>query len=188
MNNIRKLKKISAILFSLVLVGATGFYLLFRDVRIKNENIYKISQEISFQSDKQDYLTKTEKLIEDIGSDLEKINSQIISKDGDVAFIERLEKMARDNGLEISIDSLDIQDEKNIESEEITTLKIRAKTKGRWDGTYKFLSQMEVMPYKLSINDFSFINTTDIPASGSRPVNPSANWQSSFEIQVLKYK
>lgn len=188
MNNLGKLKKISAILSLLVILGFLGTYLLFRDIKSKNYNISKTSEEVSFQFDKQEYLTKTERLIEGLSTDLVKIDSQIVSKDGDVLFIEGLEEMASLNGLDITIDSLEIQDDKNIDSPDITTLKIKAKTKGRWSSTYKFLNQLESMPYKLSVNNFSLANTTDIPVSGQRPTTPGPNWQSSFEIQVLKYK
>lgn len=188
MHSNKSLKRILIILLLICFAVFALIYLAIRDIRLKNENISSISQELLTKTDKQEYLLTTERLIENISSDLKKVDSYIVARDGDVGFIEELESLARENGLTISIDSLSVEDSKDLEASGVTTLKIRAKTKGRWSGTYTLLSQLESLPYRISVNNFSAVDTTDIPVGGKRPTTPSSNWQSSFEIQVLKYK
>lgn len=160
-------------------------YFVYQDIKSKNENITTLSQQIDLESSRQEYLLSTERMIKSIRSDIDKINNSIISVDGNVEFIEGLESVAKNNGLTITIESLIIEDDPAVSSNEITTLKVKARTKGGWVGTYTFLKQIESLPYKIKINQFSMLNPLD-EASVSEP-NVS-EWTSTFEIRVLKYK
>ena len=129
-----------------------GCYFLFKDIRLRNEHISKLSQEVSSLSSKQDYLVSTQKMIGSINQDIIRIDNSIITKDGDVAFIENLELIAKSNGLTLNIDSLVFEDDTKLTGAGLTTLKIKAKTTGNWSNTYRFLSQIESLPFKIKVN------------------------------------
>ncbi len=184
MKDKKSFKKIF-ILFSLISIALLViFYLLYKDIKNKNENISSLSQEMEFQSDRREYFVSTQRMLDGIRDDLNRVNSLIVSKDSDVAFIEGLEAVAKNNGLSINIESIVIEDDSALSSNEITTLKIKAKTEGSWSGTYAFLAELESFSYRVRVNKFSFTSDTgkDPSSDGVR------EWQSLFEIRVLKYK
>ena len=172
-----------------VIVVFILYYFVYQGIKSKNEHISSLSNDLSSQGDKQDYLISTQRIIQGISSDIDRINNSIIAKDGDVGFIENLESLAREVGLTMEIDSLVLVDNPEFASSSIVTLKIRAQVSGNWVGTYRFLAQLESLPLKIKINKFDLRNTTieispDVKKSGS-----SNNvWQSAFEIDVLRYK
>ncbi len=179
MKNHKLSKKTLFVLTFLTLIFLGGYYYIFMDIKTRSENISTLSQELSMQSNKQGYLVSTQKMINSISSDIDRINNSIVPKDGDVAFIENLETLAKDNGLTIDIDSLVFEDDSKLEAIDVTAFKIKAKISGGWIGTYTFLSQIESMPLKVKINRF---------ASSANSQATTSVWQSSFDITVLKYK
>lgn len=185
-------KSLKIILVSLsisVLSIFVVYYFLYQDIKLKNEHTSAISQELSLETNKQSYLNLTKRIIQNINPDLALVDNSIISKDGDVKFIDSLEATAQENGLTITIDSLVFEDSLSVPSSEITTLKIQAKTKGGWIGTYKFLGQLESLPIKVKVDKFEFTNTSvDINSDTNKVSTPNDVWQSTFEIHVLKYK
>lgn len=179
----------------LIILGlfVVGFFLLsyivFFDIKHKNERISAMEHELSFQSKKQEYMTSMERVIQNSDSDITRINDSIIPSDGDVRFIESLESIARGGGLSIDIESLTFEDSRLLASSSMTILKVKAKTKGKWLGTYKFLTQIESLPFKVKIDKFALANVkeeTDIDAK--KTDTASSIWQSTFELKVLKYK
>ncbi len=174
------------ILLAIITLGIfVSYYFVYKDIKQKNEHISALSQEITVQSSRQQYLATTEKLIENLNTDIDKMNHSIISKDGDVAFIESLEKIAKDNNISIDIDTIDVSDEPSTPASGITILHLKAKTKGEWKGMYTFLSQLESLPYKVKITQFIL---TNVSKSATDTEKASTSWQSSFDIRVLKYK
>ena len=185
-----KLLKIMLLTLSTLVVVIFGLcYIVFQDIKDKNENHHILSHGLLFQNDKLAYLVSTQKAIDNISSDIVRIDSSVVSKEGEVDFIENLESIARENGLSIEIDSLVFEDKPGSSSGLINVLKIKAKTKGSWYGSYVFLSRLEALPFKIKIDKFSLTNTgTEILVSDKKVGVPSGDWQSTFEIAVLKYK
>lgn len=188
MYNPKSLKKILVFLSLIMITLFVGHYFLYRDIKLKNEHISILSAELESQSERQGYLIATERVIESIKEDIELIDKSIIASNEDVDFIEDLEAIARRNGLTIKIDSLVIEDAKELDAAGITTLKVRAKTTGPWVGTYTFLSEVESLPFKIKVNKFAILNTGEgASVEGATPVLKN-EWQSTFEILILKYK
>lgn len=185
MYNISSFKKILILLLVITTLFFIGYYFLYQDIKAKNEHISVLSEELLSKSNRQEYLKSTSKMIEDIRPDIEKINNSIVAVGGDVDFIENLESLARSNGLSIDISSLTFEDDKVLAASNTTKFKIKAKTVGGWAGSYAFLSEIESLPFKISINSFVINN---IPDKASEKVVPGKDWLSTFEIVVLKYK
>jgi hypothetical protein len=172
------------IFLAILVVALLGCnYYLYRDVKIRNLHISDLEYDLSQEEENKAYLASTQKLLQNISPDIEDLNDSIISKDGDVEFIENFENLAKNNGLKITIDSLVFEEIKGFPSASVTSLKIRAKTEGSWSGTYVFLNQIEALPFKIKINKFSLINRTETLDKDKT----NSIWQSTFEIVVLKY-
>lgn len=187
MFNQKSFKQILVILCIIAAAFFVAYYFLYEDVKGKNEHISSLVQDLDFQSSRQEYLISTQRMIQNINSDIDRINNSIVATDGDVKFIEGLEAIARSEGLSVTIDSLGIEDSVALDASGVTNLKLRAKTKGPWSGTYAFISQLESLPYKIKINSFGIQSDGgETTADGKKLSVPQ--WQSSFEIQVLKYK
>lgn len=170
---------------SLVLLAA--YFFLFMDIKKKNENISEQMQYLSSEISREDYAVTTQKLLDGLKSDISRIKSSIVPVSGEVVFIEGLEAIARQNNLTINIDSIVVDGDQKNSSTTITTLKIKASTKGSWTNTYKFISQLEFLPYKIKLNSLVLSKADDVgvEAGALKVKNP---WQTSFEINVLKYK
>lgn len=170
---------------SLVLLAAQVF--VFRDIIKKNQNSSRLSNQVSIQDNKESYMISTGKVIQNKSDDIDRVHRSIVSSTEDVQFIESLESMAGDNNLSIEIQSLNLEENSKSTTSPITTLRISAKTKGGWTGTYKFLKQIESMPVKVRINSYSFVSNTNNSESTTTK-NFKSVWDSSVELSVLKYK
>jgi Tfp pilus assembly protein PilO len=184
------LKKIIIILCVLIPVVFVAYYFVYSDIKDKNEHISSLQGDLSFQNNKQGYISATDSYLKSIESDIAHINGSIVPKDGDVKFIEDLESMARSDGLSINIDSLVIVDPSTkMASSTTLILTVKAKTTGSWVGTYTFLSQVESMPVKAKVNTFGLSDViSDVSVDPNNPIKSNDKWQTTFEINVLKYK
>ena len=187
MYNDKSLKTILAILTLLVIGMFVVYYFVYDDIKSKNERVSSLQNDLSQEKNKQDYLISTQKVLQSIDPDVTRIKNSVIPKDGDVKFIGDLESLARGDGLTIDISSLLIDDNPENTSNSIDVLKIDAKIKGPWLATYTFLSQLESLPYKVKVNTFDFVNATDV-SGPDRVISFNSDWQSVFQINVLKYK
>lgn len=184
-----KLKKSTVIVLGIVvMVLFVVQYLVFRDIKIKNQKASILSNELLLQSNKEDYMISTGKLMQNISSDINRVHKSIVSSSEDVEFIESLENLANENNLDIKIDSLYIDQNPKATTSPITTLRIRTNPKGGWLGTYKFLKQIESMPVKVKINSYSFMSGASNISSDAQPSINNNNWESIIDISVLKYK
>ncbi|MFA5888901.1 MAG: hypothetical protein WCW47_02675 [Candidatus Paceibacterota bacterium] len=183
------LKIILAILSLLVVVVFLICYFVYEDIRHKNENYHTLLYNLSFRNDKQNYLTYAQKTIGSLSLDINRMDDSIISKKGEVEFIENLESVARGSGLSIEINSLILNNNSNLASSSIDILKIKAKTKGSWSASYTFLTRLELLPFKLRVNKFGLVSIDkEVTSTEIRMAVSSGIWQSEFEIDVLKYK
>jgi hypothetical protein len=182
------LKKILVLPTLLVLVITGVMIFVFLSIKNKNEHISDLRNELAFQMTKQQNMISMDQLVEKARPDILLIDNSIIAKDGDVAFIEDLEEIARKNGLDINIESLSFEDNPQVASSTMTTLKVKAGTKGSWAGTYKFLAQVEALSFRVKVNNFAFVNSSDETVFNRKKTSNPQGWQSRFEISVLKYK
>ena len=185
MYNHKKIKIISVILLLPVVVISLALYMVYVDIKTKNENHHAILHDLSLQGERVGYLALAQKSIDNISSEIDLVDSSIISKDGDIKFIENLEQIAREHGLSIEITSLFFENNPEFSPASMDILKIKAKTKGSWIGNYSFLIRLESLPFKIKINKYNLKSVQPITEAKVKTDN---TWESVFEIDVLKYK
>lgn len=186
----KKSPKKTLVVLGIVILGLfVGFYFVFMDIKHKNEHISVLSQSLSSDVNRQEFLAILRKNISSADLDLKRVNESIIPSDGDVKFIEHLESLAKKNNLTIDIRSLVFDGVPPVASSTVTTFKISAEIAGSWSGVYKFLVEMESQPVKIKMNSFSMASTEGEVPFDSKSTSKSGNeWKSTFEIVALKYK
>lgn len=179
--------KILTLLSILVVVLFVAHFFFFKDLKAKNKNIGELDYYLSTDLEREKYAIDTQRLLQNLESDIQLVKNSFIASGGDIEFIETLESIARQNGLQISIDSLVLEGDTKNASTTSMLFRVKASASGSWAGVYKFINQLESLKYKIKINALSFSG-----ASATQDVEtgtPSQNtWRTDFDIRVLKYR
>ena len=183
MNNQKSFKRIFILLFVPVVGFVFAAFFLFQQIKGKNQFISASKQQLALQDKKQEYLTSTQHLLESRKDDITAVTNSILSMDGDVAFIESLENLAKSNNLTMEIESLTFDNTITPVSSNLVNFKIRGKTNGSFSDNYRFIKELEASPIKVKLNRVSISNTGNQEGKSLQNI-----WQASFDIQVLKYK
>ncbi len=179
--------KLIGTLSLIAIMLSIAIYFMYHDIKSKNESILQVENNLSFKNTEYDYLVSMQNFIMESESEIAKINSSIISKDGEVAFIENLESRARSYNLKIEIDSLNLaSNDTKTASSTVSTLKIKASAEGSWANIYKFISEVESLPERIKINKISLSYRGDLLDQTIPEQNKI--WGASFEVSVLKYQ
>lgn len=187
MNQTKSFKKIIILLVLICISLFMVMYFVYVEIRSKNLNVSKVEQDLSQKNTRYDYLLSMQKLVKESEVDIKKIDNSIVPKSGDVAFIEKIESLAKNHDLSISIESLNLtSDIKNDSS--IATLRIKATVEGLWLNMYLFASELESLPIKIRINKFLLKNKDELPTDKTKLGSLGKVWRGSFEISVLEYK
>lgn len=186
MNRSDILKKICIGLTLCVFALSGAYYAAFSYVKNANKEISALTNELSMETRKKQESVSAETLIVSADPDLALIEEAIVPRDGDVAFIEMIEALARDNKLSVEIESLSIEpvDKKD---GPIVYLVIRLKTKGGWDSTHTYLSLIESLPQEILVKNLGLSAEKDTSGEKEGDVY-TGMWQSRLDMRVLKYK
>lgn len=187
MNQSKPYKKIIVALSIASLLLFAGMYFVYAEIRSKNQKVAEVERDLSQKNTRYDYLLSMQKLVKDSEVDIKKIDDSVIAKSGDVAFIEKIESLAKSYSLTIDIESLNIVVDPKSDSN-IATFKIKASVDGAWSNIYLFSSELESLPIKVKVNKFLLKNKDEIPADKTKIGNLGKNWKGSLEISVLEYK
>jgi Tfp pilus assembly protein PilO len=181
--------KVILVLLALSVILLFGvIFMLFQNIKNQSENTSSLQNEIDLGTKQNQYTIFLQKSLQDSKSDIDKVDGSILSSDGNVGFIEKIETLAKDNSLNISIDSLSVEDIPTIDSNSLTSLKIRASAQGSWPDMVVFLTKLESMPFVMRVEKFDLLNSSDNPIGLPPPTSSKQNWLSTFEIRILEYK
>lgn len=164
-------------------LGAIGvLYILIQRSSYKVSN-YEIQQQKINEKIVQD--KSLQSFLETSGPDIERLSSRIVPKEGTVEFIELIEKLGRDNNLSIEVESVKIN-EAPTQKEQVELLTLSLATKGSWNSTYRFLSLLETLPYKVIITS---VGMTEQGSEGDpKAKSVQSGWNGAFTFGVIKYK
>jgi hypothetical protein len=177
------------ITLTLLVVGVVAlFVLVFFMIKAKNEQISNLKNNLSSYVVRQQNMMSMDRMVKNATSDIDLVNSSVVASDGDVKFIENLEGIAKDNGLTMKIDSLVFENNPSVASSSMVLFNIKANTTGAWAGTYRFLAQIESLPFKIKVSNLAFLNAVDETVFDANKLKSDSVWQGKFEISVLKYK
>src|ERR1035437_724577 len=188
MKKVPSFKGILDLLAFFVILLFVAIFMLFQNIKNQNENSSNLQNEIDLSAKQNQYTMSLQKSLQDSNSNIKKVNDSILSSGGTVGFIEKLENVAKDNGLNIIVDSLSVEDIHGVTSDGLTSLKILASAQGSWTGTIVFLTKLESLPFIMRVEKFDLANSSDNLTGLPTPISSAQNWLSTFEIRVLEYK
>ncbi len=174
-----KNKKLSVIIF-LALLATTGYVLFFRELQKKNIQFEKIRLEIESEDMREVKLRFLGRGLLDTVEERDMIKGAFIKKDGEVAFVENLEKMAKSLEVTLEINSLAI---KEVEVDGVEKLSMRIVVDGSWAGVYKFLTLLQNFPESVEFSRFSLSRN-----EGAGGKDKNILWRMSADFDVLKLK
>ncbi len=179
-------KKTSVILSVLVLVACAGIYGMYFMISKAGHKVaaYELQQQKLISELEVDRSLKL--FLSTSGSDIDKLSSRIIPREGTVSFLEMIEKNARDIGLVASVESVNVGEAPTLPAD-FEILKLKISTEGSWGDTYRFLSLLETLPYKITINTVE-VRQRGEGGPSETSSNNSALWIGEFSFNVIKYK
>lgn len=143
-----------------------------------------------------DTLQSIETVLADAKSDIEKLESYFVGRDGIVDFIETIESYGNISGVKTLVEFVGVEggvEENNVESiKEIVRIKLA--TEGSWVATEHFLSLLEHMPFRISMERVSFlylpVSESSLSFTPPKGVTLPKNriWKGSIELTALKLK
>ena len=117
-----------------------GYILFFMELLQKNIAFEKIRLEIESEDAREVKLRLLGRGLTDTTEYRDIVKTAFIKKDGEVAYVENLEKIAKSLEVALTINSLEI---KEMEVEEVEKLSMRIMADGSWGGVYKFLTLLK---------------------------------------------
>lgn len=140
-----------SVLISLAGVGASAafFWYVSAQVRAVGTELERIEAEIASREEERTSARNSEELRERRSEDISRLETFFVDRERPVAFIEALEDLSRKTGNAISLGA----DEKSSRSGWIA---FRLIVEGTPDKTLGYLKLLELMPYRIEIDDLAF--------------------------------
>lgn len=174
-NNIFKKLISHSILLVIVITLNIGFYLV---IKSKLSDVQNRIRESRVTSEENAALNKLASSIDAVKSDIERLNSRLVAKDGEVLFLENIERLARSQGNTITVN--DAKYEEIEGQKQIQYLRIALVVDGSWSSTYSFIKLLESMPYKIEIDSVFLNYDTQAKSSGV--------WNTAISLRTIKEK
>ena len=176
--------------------AVASWYFMFANIKGLNENISLLLERSRLEEKNVAAIRSIETVVNDSNSDIDKLNSYFIGKDGTVAFIESIESLGRKNAVAVSIDSVDVagnstlnsstKGEKKLIGPSTELLKLKISAAGNWQDIFHFLSSLENMPFKLTISEADLASVSQTISTEKRET--TTGWSGRFSIEILKLR
>ncbi len=173
----RKSKELLVVVVVLNVAVLCLYGFLFREIKLKNEHISTLINQIETEGTEESIHTRNKMLVTETATLREKLLEYTIGKDGTVTFIGLLEKSGREVGVEVLIDS--VVPKEVVSSKDVETLRFALKATGSWSSVVRFLGLLELLPYESDIEN--------VVVSKSESVAESP-WVVNLVLLVLKDK
>lgn len=177
---------ITVIILNAVVWGATGFLSFYIKGRQDNINTLLASAEKDLLKD--ETLRSIKQSLGENEENLAKIDSYFITDEGVVDFIESIEGLGKESGVELSIGSVTTEPNSSNKNDFKETLRMRIETRGGWTESYNFLRLVESMPRYLEVETLTLNNGTDAGDNFFEGAGSTRDWRGRFELTFLKLK
>jgi hypothetical protein len=114
---------------------------------------------------------------------INKVNDYIIKADETVAFMEKIESLAKSNNLKSEVKSVSFEAIPNGDISNIEYMRIQMDVVGEWKNVEYFLELLENYPINLKIKKFSF-SRVDTTVKNKK----ISQWTGNFDFSVIKVK
>lgn len=164
-----------------IILALVGYFFLIKTVWQKAAVISSYRNDIVFGDQKKKYAENMLLSFETTQVDINTLQNLFVKKQGEVEFIEYLERSAKERGLEITIDSVSLDSTKEMTQNGMEYLVLRFNVSGAWSRVWNFSQTLEVLPYSIKIDSLALLRTD---TDKTKP----ALWKGVYNIRVLKMK
>jgi len=140
-------KKIAVVALVLNICAGIAYGMFYMSVGEIRAEVAKTAQTLQQKLVLQEIEQSERHVISDTKQKREKLQSYFITEEEAVSFIEQLETLSTVAGVSLSISSVDVKKE---------GLSVQLNTESAWTETYHFLTLVESMPLKVSIDQARF--------------------------------
>lgn len=170
-----------ALLLIFVVLSTYAYYSLIKTVWKKASLVSSYNSDIVFGDQKKQYAGTMLRSFEDAQVFVDRLQGFFVKKQGEVEFIEFIEKTARQKGLEIGIDTVSLDSPPVMAKHGMEYLVLRLYVSGNWSQVWNFSQTLEVLPYSIDVNSVALLR-------GETGSTTTALWKGVYSIRVLKKK
>lgn len=183
-----RLRTLCIVLLILVLAGFGGLYVFWSLIRQGITKIHTVNIAVEEQALHHDENESLKALLADVGPDIESLKTRIIGSDDTVSFIDNIETMARQTGATITVDA--VSEKPAVEGKDYEYISLTMSTEGSWNHVHTFVSMIESLPYKVTINSLTLDQQAfeEEKANASSTKQVQRSWRGTIIIDVLKKK
>lgn len=176
------MKKLLLVSLSLLVVLVAD-YLLFANIRERTASVNAIVDQNNTLIGEESQTSSFKTLYEDSSADRASLDSFILAKSNQVAFVGSLGSLANTSGATLTISGLgtsqDLSPSDPASAAGVQFLNASLKVQGTWTQVTHFLALIESLPYSLSVDTLELEKDT---------ANAKASqWDGTFTIHVLTY-
>ena len=164
-----------------IILTLVAYFFLIQKVWEKAALISSYRNDITFGDQKKEYAENMLRSFETTQADIDILQNFFVKKQGEVEFIEFLERSAKERGLEIKIETVSLDSTKVMASHGMEYLVLRFTVGGTWMHVWNFSEALEVFPYSVDIDSLTLLQ---IDTEKTKP----ATWKGIYNIRVLKKK
>jgi Tfp pilus assembly protein PilO len=173
-------KGLLIVFVALIVVLMVANYGFFHVIQTSGTEISNLQREVTSLKTQVEEFSKYSP--EDLKALAQSITAKIIPRGDVVDFIEEIESSARSQGIEISVESVDVVPRSEDANDNKQIMNLNLVTKGSWQETMYFINYIEHLPYKIAIKNMNLAKNTADEGAGN------GDWRGSFRITALKFK
>lgn len=164
-----------------ILLTVLGYFFFIKTVWQKATSISLYKSDISFGDQKRKYAEDMLRSFEITQSDIDSLQNLFVKEQGEVEFIEFIEKTAKDRGLLVEIDTVSIDSSKILANHGMEYLLLRFNVNGSWSNVWNFSQILELLPYSINVDSLALMRVD------TEKAKPTV-WKGVYNIRVLKKK
>lgn len=159
------------------LAALSGYYFLFQYIKTQSQKTSKLVSTISLGEQKNSHLGSLRSVVKDTEEKRQQLESLLLSGDTEIPFIEKIESLAKNSGLDAKTNSIvSVAGD----TDAIKIFGMQMETDGSWSNTLYFLNQIENLPYDIRVLGVSVVKQQ----VGDKVVSNS--WNAKFDISVIE--
>lgn len=182
------------------IVSVTAYFIMYKNIVKQGSVTSKAHAELQYQNEMKKHEEDLVQLYNNSEKDRQNINSIIISEDKIVDFIEAVENIGKQSGVEITISSINKEnkDSKDAKLKNFNignTITARVDAKGSFASIMKSLVLLENMPYQVYLNNILIttdatdsVGNGDINVPIKKKTSTNNKWSLSLQVKALSTK
>jgi Tfp pilus assembly protein PilO len=190
MTTFASIKKVFLFVIILNVIGFAAYGFLFWRIKVKNENVISLVSGAETDLKKEEFLRVAKFSLEENKENVAMLDTYFVDRGGAPNFIEQVEDLGRDAGVFLTIGLVDVEADSANKNDYKELLKLRVEASGKWQNVLTFLSMIENLPYKVSLDQFS-LSVDGVRSAlffGNENKETDITWKGYFEFSVLKLK